>query len=112
MRSGKRRQMGSQSAKRLLDPHRQCRKDTCTTRSAWYLVRGTRLTYVMSRMIVKGTLPKNDQIMLRGTIKLASDTSSAMCATESDPRTTNMVETWPTKTASLTLGQPAPLSVN
>ena len=67
--------------------------------------------YVSRRPNVKGTLSRNVQTMLFGTTMPASSISSAMCATESDPRTTNIVLTWPTNVAHPTLGQPAPLSV-
>ena len=67
--------------------------------------------YVIKRPNVKGTLSRNVQTMLFGTTRPASSISSAMCATESDPRTTNIVLTWPTNVAHPTLGQPAPLSV-
>lgn len=61
---------------------------------------------------VKGMFKKKAQIILFGTTTAASNTSSDMCATESEPSTTNIEDTCPTKTVAPMFGHPAPLSVN
>ena len=66
---------------------------TTTSSVVWLRSGPWLLAYVINRMKVKGRLKKKETTIAFGTIVLAFSTSSAMCATESWPSTTNMLET-------------------